>query len=171
MVGCSTPKSHVGAYSALAGVSKRLAQLFLERWAGSPAAPAVWAQVAPLYPGVHAGSPDGSIRQWFPAPLRCRGWGGRALAWHLVLLCLPRQPWAEEGASCAWASLGDCASLTWADSVLALAGAARENGALSRGFASTKSRSWAWGLVFLGCNSRCLESQLGDDGEPPLVLG
>lgn len=49
-----------------------LAQLFLERWDGSLAATGVWAQVAPLYPGVLAGLPDGHIGQWFPAPRRCQ---------------------------------------------------------------------------------------------------
>ena len=118
-----------------------LARLFQERWAGSSAATGVWAQVAPLYPSVLAGLPDACIRRWFPAPPHGQRWEGRAFTWHLVLLRLPGRLQAEERASCAWASLGDRASPARADRLPSSAGAARENGALSLGFASTKSRS------------------------------
>lgn len=147
MKGCRTLKRRVGTCSALAGHSQRdeacflLAQLFLERWAGSLAATAVWAQVAPLYPSILAGLPDGCIRLCFLAPLHCQQWEGKAFTWHLVLLHLSGQLQAEEHASCAWASLGDCASLARADHLPASSGAARENGALLLGFAPTGSKS------------------------------
>jgi len=120
----------VGTCLTLAGHSQRseacflLAQLFLGRWAGSLAAAGIWAQPAPAYPSLFAGSPGERIRQWFPAPLLCQWWEGRAFTWHLVLLRLSGQLQAGERAGRVWASLGDRASPARADRVPASAGAA-----------------------------------------------
>lgn len=53
----------------------------------------------------------------------------------------------------------------------ASAGATRENSTLMLGFSSPTEVELCLGVGFFSCNSGCLESQLGYNGEPLLMLG
>lgn len=59
----------------------------------------------------------------------------------------------------------------WAACLAASAGATRENSTLMLGFSSPKELELCLGVGFFSCDSGCLEPQLGDNGEPLLMLG
>lgn len=89
----------------------------------------------------------------------------------IILLHLSGQLQAEEHASYTWASLGDRTSPMQAACLTASAGATRENSTLMLGFSSPKELELCLSVGFFICDSGCLESQLGCNGEPLLMLG